>query len=195
MHTSSFTPDQALQMLVAGNRRYASGQAAHPHQSAERCLEVVSGQHPFAVFLGCADSRVPPEVFCDQGLGDLFVVRNAGHVVDQVVLGSLEYAVDHLDAPLVMVVGHTHCGAVTAAVQGGQVPGHISSIVDRIKPAVVASSRLAGNAILNAILEHVRLTVAAIKACEPILADAVKLGHLRVVGSLYHLDTGELELV
>ena len=195
MSTSRFTPDQALQMLVTGNRRYISGLAQHPNQSAERRLEMVSGQHPFAIVLGCADSRVPPEVFCDQGLGDLFVIRNAGNVVDEVVFGSLEYGVEHLGVPLVMVLGHTQCGAVTAAVQGGHAPGHLGSVVDRIRPAVAASIGQAGDVVLNAVRANVRLAVEAIKACEPLLAHAVKLEHLKVVGSLYHLDTGELELV
>jgi carbonic anhydrase len=157
---------------------------------------VVAGQSPFAVILGCADSCVPPEVFCDQGLGDLFVVRNAGNVVDEVVLGSLEYGVEHLGAPLVVVLGHTQCGAVTAAVQGGHAAGHIGSIVDRRQPAVAAASRQAGDAVLNAIRANVQQAVAALQACQPILAEAVKLGQLKIVGGLYHLDTGEqLDLI
>ena len=195
MSTAAPTPDQALQMLVTGNRRYVSGQALHPNQSAERRQALVSGQQPFAAVLACADSRVPPEVFCDQGLGDLFVVRNAGNVVDDVVLGSLEYAVEHLGAPLVAVIGHTRCGAITAAVQGGHAPGHSASVVDRLKPAVAAASGEAGNAVLNAVVANVRQAVAALKACEPILAEAARIGRLQVAGGVYHLDTGELELI
>jgi len=195
MSTATPTPDQALQMLVTGNRRYVSGQALHPNQSAERRQALVSGQQPFAAVLACADSRVPPEVFCDQGLGDLFVVRNAGNVVDDVVLGSLEYAVEHLGAPLVAVIGHTRCGAITAAVQGGHAPGHIASVVDRLKPAVAAASGEAGNAVLNAVVANVRQAVAALKACEPILAEAARIGRLQVAGGVYYLDTGELEFI
>ena len=193
MSTSALTPDQALQMLVTGNRRYVSGQAVHPNQSAERRLELISGQAPFAAVLTCADSRVPPEVFCDQGLGDLFVVRNAGNVVDDVVLGSLEYAVEHLGAPLVAVIGHTWCGAVTAAVQGGHAPGHIGSVIERLKPAVDDACAAAGNAVLNAVSANVRQAVAALQGCEPILGEAVRLGRLKVLGGVYILDTGELE--
>jgi carbonic anhydrase len=195
MSKSALTPDQALQRLVTGNRRYVSGQALHPNQTAERRLELVSGQAPFAAVLACADSRVPPEVFCDQGLGDLFVVRNAGNVVDDVVLGSLEYAVEHLGAPLLVVVGHTRCGAVTAAVQGGHAPGHIGRVVERLKPAVSDSSAQAGDAVYNAVVAHVRRAVAALNASEPLLSQAVRQGSIKVLGAVYHLDTGELQFI
>ncbi len=195
MHTSTVTAEQAKQMLIEGNRRYTGGAANHPHQSAERRAEVAGGQHPFAVLLSCADSRVPPEVFFDQGIGDLFVIRNAGNIVDDVVLGSMEYAVEHLGTPLIVVLGHTRCGAVTATVQGGEAPGHIGSIVETIQPAVEASKGAQGDAVLNVTLANVKLTVETIRNSQPILAHAVEHNGLAVVGALYHLESGEVEFL
>jgi carbonic anhydrase len=192
MQASTVTADQAQQMLVEGNRRFTTGAVEHPHQSAARRAEVFGGQNPFAVLLSCADSRVPPEVFFDLGIGDVFVIRNAGNLVDDTVLGSMEYAVERLVTPLVVVLGHTRCGAVTATVQGGEFPGHIGSIAEKILPAVEASKDLEGDAVLNATLANVFLMVETIQESEPILAQAVKHGRLKVVGAMYHLDTGEV---
>lgn len=195
MHTTSTTPDDALKMLLDGNWRYANGLATHPRQAADRRAEVVAGQRPFAMLLSCSDSRVPPEVLFDQGIGDLFVIRNAGSIIDNVVLGSLEYGAEHLGVNLVMVLGHTKCGAVTAAVQGGKTPGHIGSVVNAIRPAVAASQGQIGDAVLNATIANVRLTVNAIRSCEPILAELIRKDQLKVVGGLYHLDAGVVDLV
>ncbi|HEY4484757.1 MAG TPA: carbonic anhydrase, partial [Nitrospiria bacterium] len=124
-------PDKALTMLMEGNARYVEGKMLHPNQAADRMGELAKGQHPFAVILGCADSRVPPEIVFDQGLGDLFVLRVAGNIADDAVIGSIEYAVEHLGTTLVFVLGHERCGAVSAAVEvvtkGAKVPGHIGS--------------------------------------------------------------------
>lgn len=123
--------DEALARLMEGNARYVSAKLNHPDQTLQRRAEVASGQHPFAIILTCADSRVPPELLFDQGLGDLFVVRVAGNIVDDDILGSIEYGVGELATPLVMVLGHERCGAVKATVesveQGGEVPGHIGA--------------------------------------------------------------------
>lgn len=195
MHSAAISADQALNLLMEGNLRYTAGKAEHPRQSAERRAEVLGGQHPFAVILSCADSRVPPEVFFDQGIGDLFIIRNAGNIVDDVVLGSIEYAVEHLGVPLVLVLGHTKCGAVTATVSGGEAAGHIGSIVETIKPAVLASQNQLGDAVLNATLVNVQLTVEAIKNSQPILAEFVAKGRLKVIGGIYHLDSGKVEIL
>lgn len=195
MKSSNVTSDQAVQMLIEGNRRYTSGNLSHPHQSASRRAEVLGGQNPFAIVLSCADSRVPVEVLFDQGIGDLFVIRNAGNILDDVVLGSMEYAVEHLGTPLVVVLGHTFCGAVTAAVQGGEVPGHIGSIVEIIQPAVDEAKKANGDTVMNAILANVRLVVTALKNNEPILAEAVKHNHVQVVGCIYDLETGEAKFL
>lgn len=195
MHTATITADQALQLLVEGNLRYTSGKAEHPHQSAERRTEVLGGQNPFVTILSCADSRVPPEVFFDQGIGDLFIIRNAGNIVDDVVLGSIEYAAEHLGVPLILVLGHTKCGAVTATVQGGEAPGHIGSIVQTIQPAVQASRGQEGDAVLNAILVNVQMMVEKIQYSQPILAELVEKGHVKVIGGIYHLDSGKFEIL
>jgi len=126
---SSLTADQALQRLIEGNRRYVAGAATHPDQTTQRRAELAKGQFAFAIVLTCSDSRVVPELFLDQGLGDLFVVRNAGNILDDHVIGSMDYAVEHLHVPLVLVVGHEKCGAVSAAVAGGEAPCHIRSVV------------------------------------------------------------------
>ncbi|MEW5867703.1 MAG: carbonic anhydrase [Chloroflexota bacterium] len=195
MHASDITPDEALQMLVEGNQRYTSGKAVHPHQSADRRTEVLAGQHPFVTVLSCADSRVPPEVFFDQGIGDLFIIRNAGNIIDDVVLGSMEYAAEHLGVPLVLILGHTKCGAVTATVQGGEAPGHIGSIVKTILPAVEITKGQEGDAVVNAIYANVHMTVEAVKHCAPILSEFVEKGRMKVVGAVYHLESGKVEFL
>lgn len=182
-------------MLLEGNRRYASGLASHPHQSAGRRAEVLAGQQPFAVVLGCSDSRVPVEELFDQGIGDLFVIRNAGNIVDDVVLGSIEYAAQHLGVPLVLVLGHTSCGAVTAAVQGGECNGHLPSIFGVLRPAVEAGRSQPGDAVRNATLANIWLMVNQIGSSEPLLSGLSCQGRLKITGALYHLDNGQVEIV
>jgi carbonic anhydrase len=121
---------------MSGNERYVSSKQTHPHQTPEYRADLTRGQHPFAVILGCSDSRVSPEVIFDQGLGDIFVVRVAGNIVNDIVLASIEYAVAHLHTPLVMVLGHSECGAVGATVVGGDLEGHLPSLAKAIQPAV-----------------------------------------------------------
>ncbi|HWP93170.1 MAG TPA: carbonic anhydrase [Thermodesulfobacteriota bacterium] len=186
--------DEALQRLIEGNKLYASGRPGHPHQTEERRIEVASGQKPIAVVLGCSDSRVPPEVIFDQGLGDLFVVRVAGNIVDSAVQGSIEYAVAELGVPLIVVLGHQRCGAVKATVEivekGGQLPGQIEAIADRIKPAVESVKHLPGDILNNSIKANVEMVVGQLKNSEPILAKRIKEGKLKVVGATYGLDNG-----
>ncbi|HET7536058.1 MAG TPA: carbonic anhydrase [Candidatus Didemnitutus sp.] len=130
------SPDQALSKVMEGNARFAAGKAIHPDQTAARRIEQAKAQTPFAIVLTCADSRVAPEMYFDQGIGDLFVIRNAGNILDDHVFGSIEYAVEHLHVSLILVVGHDKCGAVTAAIEDGEAPGHIPSIVNEIAPFV-----------------------------------------------------------
>src|SRR5262249_23586927 len=125
-----------VERLADGNRRYVGSKATHPDETAERRAQVAKGQKPFAVVLGCAGSRGRPEVVFAQGLGDLFVVRVAGNVADDAVVGSIEYAVEHLGAGLIVVLGHERCGACQAALEGGEAPGHLHAIVEPIEPAV-----------------------------------------------------------
>jgi carbonic anhydrase len=191
--------DEALQKLINGNKLYMAGKSRHPHQTLERRVEVAQGQKPFAVILGCSDSRVPPEILFDQGLGDLFVIRVAGNVVDDAVQGSIEYAVEELGVPLIMVLGHEKCGAVKAAVdvfeKGGKLPGQIETVVDKIKPAVQKVKGQPGNLLDNAIKANVVMVVGQLKASEPILAKFVKEGRLKVVGANYELDSGIVKIV
>ncbi len=195
MSTSGIDPKQALEMLLSGNSRYVSGNAVRPHQDTARRTELAAGQKPFAIVLTCSDSRVAPEILFDQGLGDIFVVRTAGNIADDVALGSIEYAAEHLGSRLIVVLGHQKCGAVTAAVQGGDAQGHIASIIRAIQPAVSAVKGQEGDAILNATIQHVRLTVSQIAACPPIIDTMATKGQLQVVGALYALDKGTVTLI
>lgn len=156
---ANIAADEAMQRLKDGNQRFAADKATHERQHADRRAEVAKGQKPFAIVVCCSDSRVSPEIVFDQGLGDLFVVRTAGNVVDDVGLGSIEYAVEHLGTRLVVVVGHTECGAVSAAVSGGEVHGHLRAVVEAIKPAVEKVKGQAGDPVDNAVRANVRETV------------------------------------
>ena len=182
-----------LQQLVEGNARYASGNPIHPHQDVERREELAKGQHPVAIVVGCADSRVAPELLFDQGLGDIFVVRVAGNVVDDQALGSIEYAVEHLHAHLIVVLGHEKCGAVKATVDGGEVPGHIGSIVHAIQPSVDEAKHEPGDVLDHAINANVIRVVNQIKASKPILSHAVETKEITVVGARYNLAPGTVE--
>lgn len=185
---------QALQRLIEGNQRFAASRTLHPHQTPERRAELLSGQQPFAVIVGCADSRIPPEVIFDLGLGDIFVIRTAGNILDDVGLGSLEYAVEHLHVPLILVLGHEHCGAVTAALQGGEAHGHLGSLLNAIQPAVLQAKTQTGNALENAIKANVARIVEQIKTTAPILSQAVQKGSVDVVGAYYHLESGQVSV-
>ena len=163
---------KALDLLKEGNTRFVSGNLAPKDNYAEDRMKLSRGQHPFAVVLCCSDSRVVPEILFDQKLGDLFVIRNAGNVVDDDVLGSIEYAVEHLESPLVVVLGHSSCGAVTATCQGGELPGHIVDIAKRIRPSISTGCCVNDNACRHAermaqliredpIVEHLKVKVVA----------------------------------
>ena len=187
--------NQALQTLIEGNKRFAAMNATHPNQGKERRDEVKGGQKPFAVIVGCSDSRIPPEILFDQGIGDIFVIRLAGNVVDDTALGSIEYAVDHLGTRLVVVLGHAKCGAVTAATQGGEAHGHIGSIVQLIIPAVEQARAKSGDLIDNSIKENARLVAATISSSKPVLSKMAEDGKIAVVPAYYDIDTGMVELL
>jgi carbonic anhydrase len=192
---SSITADQALQRLIEGNGRFVAGAATHPDQTPQRRAELVKGQSPFAIVLTCSDSRVPPELFLDQGLGGLFVIRNAGNILDDHVIGSMEYAVEHLHVPLVLVVGHEKCGAVSAAVAGGEAPGHIRSVVEALEPAVEQAKNQPGDRVENSVRSNAQRVAEILTHVEPILKDAVNNGKLLVVAARYDLTTGRLEIL
>jgi carbonic anhydrase len=188
--------------LMEGNARYVSGHATHPNQTAERRTEEASTQHPFAVVVSCSDSRVSPEIVFDQGIGDLFVVRTAGNRLDDLVLASIEYAVDHLHCPLVVVLGHERCGAVSAALDaeagagGGHghdapaVASHIPALVKALHDAVADAKGKPGDPVENAVLANIRIVTRDLPVQSPLLAEQMKAGKLQVVGLRYDLDTG-----
>lgn len=194
-HGAGPTADEALRKLLEGNKRYAAEAAVNPDHDAACRTRVAKGQAPFAIVLGCSDSRVAPEVLFDQGMGDLFVVRTAGQVADDVALGSIEYAAEHLGAPLVVVLGHERCGAVKATADGGEAPGHIEALVKAIRPSVEKVKGKEGDLAENAMVANVEATVEQLKASKPILAKLVEEGKLKVVGARYDLDTGEVTLL
>jgi carbonic anhydrase len=193
---SEISADQSLKTLMEGNARFASGNSIHPDQSIEdRRAQLVTSQHPFAIIVTCSDSRIPPEVVFDQGLGDIFVVRTAGEVMDNVTLGTIEYAVDALNVPLIMVIGHDGCGAVDAAVAGGESPGHIGSVVEPIKPAVDVARGMKGNLLNNSIDVNTENVVNQLESTGPILSLAAKQGRLKIIGGRYRLDSGRVDLL
>ena len=186
---------QSLKKLLEGNKRCVVCKQQNPRQDARRRKEVSKGQKPFAVIVGCSDSRIPPELIFDQGLGDLFVVRLAGNIVDALALGSIEYAVEHLGTKLVVVLGHGKCGAVTAATKGPDAPGHVGAIVKAIQPAVKKVQKMSGDLVDNAIRANASLVANKIKSSKPILAEMVNKGEIEVVGAYYNIDTGAVELL
>ncbi len=187
--------DQNLKKLLDGNKRFASSRAKHPRQGQRRRQEAVKGQKPFAVVVGCSDSRIPPEILFDQGIGDLFIIRVAGNIVDDVALGSVEYAVDHLGVELVVVLGHGACGAVTATASGGEAHGHIANIVNLIVPAVEQAKGQEGDLIDNAIRANAHLVADRIRAAEPIMAKLVAEGKAKVVAAYYDIASGVVSVL
>ncbi len=186
----------ALAALIEGNGRFAAGTPEHPRQDARRREEVLEkGQYPFAAIVGCADSRVPPELVFDQGLGDLFVVRVAGNLVDDLGLASLEYAAAHLGVPLIVIMGHSRCGAVTAAAEAIDAPGRLSAILTALGPSIEKAKGLSGDLVEAAARESVKSTVASLKASEPVLRPLVDRGALRIVGMFYDIERGTVEVV
>ena len=192
---SAVSGDLAQQKLIVGNKRYVDAKPSHPNQTVQHRTEVAKGQHPFAAIVSCADSRVPPEILFDQGLGDLFVIRLAGNILNDAALGSLEYAVEHLGVKYIMVLGHERCGAVDATLKGGEAPGHIGSLVNAIQPAVEKAKNQPGDPLDNAVRANVTMVVQQLKSSEPILEGRVKKGDLTVVGARYDLDDGVVAIL
>lgn len=181
---------QALDVLLQGNHRFAGGHVPHLDRTVERRRDVARGQHPFAIILSCSDSRVPPELVFDQGLGELFVIRTAGNLADDIGLGSIEYAVHHWHCPILMVLGHSRCGAVSAAVEGGKREGFVQSIVQMIEPAVKSSAHLPGDKVQNAVAANARLVLNTLRTRSKAIHTADTSGKMRMVAAEYNLDTG-----
>lgn len=196
--TTEMTPAQAWARLREGNDRFVSGEPAYPSQLVERRAELVAGQHPHTVLFGCADSRVAAEIIFDQGLGDMFVVRTAGHVIDSAVLGSIEYGVAVLGAPLIVVLGHDRCGAVAAtiaALSGGAVPGgFIRDIVERVTPSVLGGRQEGMNSVDELEARHVQETTELLVQRSRIIAGRVESGQLAIVGANYKLAEGRIRM-
>lgn len=188
---SSVSPQEALTRLKEGNERYTSSAVTGGKAVASRRAETAQTQHPFAIVLGCADSRTSPELVFDQNLGDLFVVRTAGNLVDEHALGSIEYAVEHLGARLIVVLGHERCGAVGAALASPTAPGNINSLVRDLQPAVQSATGGAGDPMDNTVKVNAKLMASKIRG------DAANFGHsakeVHVVAAVYDLDTGKVE--
>ncbi|MFI2488778.1 carbonic anhydrase [Promicromonospora kroppenstedtii] len=204
--TAPLSPRDAWTRLREGNDRFVADTPAHPSQNADRRRELQAAQHPHTVIFGCSDSRVAAEIIFDQGLGDVFVVRTAGHVVDTTVVGSIEYGVEVLGASLVVVLGHDSCGAVAAAAHtlatGEQPPGFVRAVVDRVIPSIAsitsgdpaqAMAALSDQNVLRR--EHVKHTVDMLHGYSAALADAVKEGRCAVVGLEYDLAEGSARMV
>lgn len=190
---------EGRERLEAGNRRYVAGESVHPDLSAVRRAGVSKSQAPFAVVFSCADSRVPPEVIFDQGLGDLFVVRSAGQVIDHAVLGSLQYGVEHLSTPLLVVLGHSSCGAVGATIEAIEAKAKpsgsdIDALVASIRPAVIEAEETGADAknLLSVSVDiNVERTVEELKQAK-LIGEASTLRKVKIVGAVYSLVTGEV---
>ena len=193
------TPALAWRRLREGNERFISGETSHPNQDASRRSSLVENQHPFAVIFGCSDSRLAAEIIFDVGLGDVFVVRTAGQVIDDAVLGSLEYSIGVLGVPLIVVLGHDSCGAVSAtkaAVETGQMPaGFIRDLVERITPSVLTSLRNDQPEVNDMVVEHVKQTAQRLADSSRVISDAIEEGRVAVIGLSYKLGEGQAALV
>lgn len=197
--SSKISAREALNLLKEGNRHFAEGHMQHPNISrARRDDTMTNGQHPFAAVVTCSDSRVPAELIFDRGIGDIFIIRVAGNVISDNETGSVEYAAEHLNVPVVVVLGHTECGAVTAAVKGGELPGKIRTLVEQIQPAV-AEARESGPdlqgvyMIRAAIKENVKLGIKNLEEKSFILKELAEKGELKILGAIYNIYTGEVE--
>jgi len=192
-------PDQGTASLTEGNSRYIAGQTAKKGSGEEFRSELAKGQHPFAVIVACSDSRVAPEIVFDQDLGKIFVVRTAGNVVDPIALGSIEYAVEHLHAPLVVVLGHESCGAVKATIESkGEPEGNIGAIVKKIMPAVKrakASLKQGEDLTYRSVIENVKEVAETIRKKSKIVSHEMHEGKVKLVGAYYSISTGKVEAV
>ncbi len=193
--SAQVSSDSALKRLKEGNVRFVSQKSNHPNQDISRLKEVQNGQKPFAIVVGCSDSRVPSEIIFDQGLGDLFIVRTAGQVSSYASWGSIEFGNAVLGSKLILVMGHTKCGAVAAACKLPDVPGHIVTLINAIKPAAEIAKQMKGDTIENAVKVNVAMQVKQLQSLEPVLTKAIKNGGLKIVGAVYNLSTGIVEFL
>ena len=195
---ADLTPDEALELLIEGNQAFLDGKLPQPDLTASRRLELAKGQAPFVAYVTCSDSRVPPELLFGRGLGELFIIRNAGNTLDTVAKGSVEYAVGPLRVPLVVVMGHESCGAVKAAMavveENATFPGVIGNMIEPIIPAVLSARSQDGDATENAVKQNVRRQVKGLReASDPLMLEPQQAGTLKVVGAYYNLESGAVD--
>lgn len=184
-----------IERLVQGNQRYVDSKTVCHDDWASKRAALVENQKPFAIIVACSDSRVPPEIIFDQSLGDLFVVRVAGNIVDDFAIGSIEYGVNVLGANVVLVLGHSNCGAVQAALKGMKFDNHIQEVLNAIQPAIAATKGETGNLLEKATKANVQLVEKKLKASKPVLAQLLEKGTLRIIGGYYDLDSGKVEFL
>ncbi|BDI16225.1 carbonic anhydrase [Nostoc cf. commune SO-36] len=187
--------NEAIRRLLDGNQRFIEQKRKYPDQSLERLRLVAKAQYPFAAILGCADSRVPAEIVFDQGLGDLFVVRVAGNVVSDTVIGSLEYSTAVLGSQLIMVLGHRRCGAVAEAIKNEPLPGRIGLIIEGIKPSVEKVKFRTGDNMQDAVIANIQYQTEKLQESSTILAKLLREGKLKIVGACYDIDTGKINII
>lgn len=191
-------PDAALKLLKVGNEKFQENELMQVDLSSTKREKLVSGQQPFAVIVACSDSRVPPEIIFNQRLGDLFVVRVAGNVIDKIELGSVEYAVKYLKTPLVVVMGHEHCGAVEAAVEanGKKQHGNLGAIIDKIGPSVkkMKSKNLKGEKLIEEVTnENIYNSSRELKESSKVIKEELQKGNIKIVEAKYMLESGEVQ--
>ncbi|WP_341531035.1 carbonic anhydrase [Nostoc sp. UHCC 0302] len=189
------SPNEALRRLLDGNQRFIHQKRKYPDQSLERLRLVAKAQYPFASILGCADSRVPAEIVFDQGLGDLFVVRVAGNLVSDTVIGSLEYSTAVLGSQLIVVLGHKRCGAVAEAIKNEPPPGRISLIVEGIKPSIERVKLTTGDITQDVVIANIQYQAEKLQESSIILAKSLSAGKLKIIGACYDIDTGKVNII
>ncbi|MBN3877397.1 MULTISPECIES: carbonic anhydrase [unclassified Nostoc] len=195
VNPNSISPNEAIRRLLDGNQRFINQKRQYPDQSLEHLRLVAKAQYPFAAILGCADSRVPAEIVFDQGLGDLFVVRVAGNVVSDTVIGSLEYSTAVLGSQLIMVLGHRRCGAVAEAIKNEPLPGRIGLIIEGIKPSVERVKFRTGDNMQDAVIANIQYQTEKLQESSTILAKLLGEGKLKIVGACYDIDTGKVNII
>lgn len=195
VNPNPISPNEAIRRLLDGNQRFIQQKRQYPAQSLERLRLVAKAQYPFAAILGCADSRVPAEIVFDQGLGDLFVVRVAGNVVSDTVIGSLEYSTTVLGSQLIVVLGHKRCGAVAEAIKNEPLPGRIGLIIESIKPSVERVKFRTGDNMQDAVIANIQYQTEKLQESSTILAKLLREDKLKIVGACYDIDTGKVNII
>lgn len=190
-HASQAVSLNAFERLMAGNVRFATGAPLHPDESTRHRKEVATGQHPFAVVIACSDSRLSPELIFDQGLGDLFVIRTAGNLISDLELGSIEYAVEHLGASTIVVLGHEHCGAVEALMSAEKPHGHIKTIIDSLRREIEMKDALANHDVHAAVVANVHHQVQSI-ITDPLITELAARYPITVKGAIYAMESGKV---